>query len=144
MKRTILQSFLKVLLAVAAIFVIVVAVAAWSFYRRALQVSTFAKMQTISAKIASGLKTGRRSPEEFRRIVSSVGGGKDSWGNEFLFDMRDTNKGFSYVLISRGSDGRLDLGSPSAYFDLQPCDIQGQYPRDIVFRDGIAITDAGK
>lgn len=135
---------LKIAVVAAIALIITVAVAAWSFRRRALQVRTFADMQVISKKITAHLEAGDRSREALEAIVRSVNQGKDAWGNDFVLQIRDTDQSYRYLLISRGSDGRLEVASPAAYFDLQRVDIRRQYAEDLVFRDGVAVTVAGK
>jgi hypothetical protein len=127
-----------------AVMIIVAVAAALSFRRRALQVRTFADMQVISRKITAHLQTGDRSREALEALVRSVNQGKDAWGNDFVLQIRDTDQGYSYLLISPGSDGRLDVASAAAYFDLERVDIRRQYANDLVFRDGVAVTMAGK
>jgi hypothetical protein len=128
----------------AIVLVAYVAVFSWSYYRRALQVRTFADMQVISKKISDQVQRGVVSFEELQNTVVSVNSGRDAWGNDFLLEIRDIDQVLSCVLVSRGSDGNLDVDSLSAYFDAPSDDIRRQYPRDIVFRDGKAITIAGK
>lgn len=144
MGQTLMGRVFKVAVVAAIALMIIVAVAAWSFRRRALQVRTFADMQVISKKMTAHLEAGDRSREVLEGIVRSVNQGKDAWGNDFVLQIRDMDQRHSYLLISRGSDGRLDVASPAAYFDLQRVDIRRQYAEDLVFRDGVAVTLAGK
>jgi len=144
MGQTLMARVLKIAVVAAIALMIIVAVAAWSFRRRALQVRTFADMQVISKKITAHLEAGDRSREALEAVVRSVNQGKDAWGNDFVLQIRDTDQSYSYLLISRGSDGRLDVASAAAYFDLQRVDIRRQYAEDLVFRDGVAVTVAGK
>ena len=142
--QTLVRRLVKMALVAAIVLVAIVTVAAWSFRRRALQVRTFADMQAISKRISTHLEAGDRSPEALQGIVRSVNQGKDAWGSDFILEIRKTDRGFSYLLVSRGSDGQLDVASPAAYFDLQHVDIRRQYAKDLVFRDGAAVTAAGK
>lgn len=144
MGQTLMRPVLKIALVAAIVLMIIAAVAAWSFRRRALQVRTFADMQVISKKITAHLEGGDRSREALQGIVRSINQGKDAWENDFVLEIRETDQGFRYVLISHGSDGRLDVASPATYFDLQRVDIRRQYAEDLVFRDGTAVTVAGK
>lgn len=144
MGQTLMARVLKIAVVAAIALMIIVAVAAWSFRRRALQVRTFADMQVISKKITAHLEAGDRSREALEAVVRSVNQAKDAWGNDFVLQIRDTDQSYSYLLISRGSDGRLDVASAAAYFDLQRVDIRRQYAEDLVFRDGVAVTVAGK
>jgi hypothetical protein len=144
MGQTLMARVLKIAVVAAIALMIIVAVAAWSFRRRALQVRTFADMQVLSKKITAHLEAGDRSREALEAVVRSVNQGKDAWGNDLVLQIRDTDQSYSYLLISRGSDGRLDVASAAAYFDLQRVDIRRQYAEDLVFRDGVAVTVAGK
>jgi hypothetical protein len=47
-------------------------------------------------------------------------------------------------LVSKGSDGRLDVANVESYVDLPETQIHGDLAHDIVFRDGEAVTLAGK
>jgi hypothetical protein len=49
-----------------------------------------------------------------------------------------------YVVVSYGRDGSADFRTEEEYFALEKTDIRGLPDRDIVFRDGRCITNAGK
>ncbi|MEP0774657.1 MAG: hypothetical protein HRF46_09900 [Acidobacteriota bacterium] len=143
MKRPIRFILLGLLLGVVA-GAVFLAIEVRAFYRRALQVRTFADMQTITARMNAAIDSGERSQAKLFSLVQSVNQGRDAWGRDYVFDLQATAAGIEYVLISRGSDGKLDLSDVSAYFTLSEADIKYQYSRDIVFRDGVAVTRAGK
>lgn len=115
---------------------------------RVRQVRTVADMQTIVAKIEavrgqepSALKDSTR----IRQLISAVAEGKDAWGHKLIYQTKcAAGGGCSYALISLGSDGKPDLGQEQNYFTLAEQSIHGAPWRDIVFRDGHAITRAGK
>ena len=80
-----------------------------------------------------------------RGAVKSVAAGRDAWGNEIAYAIRPSSaQSMSYVVVSPGSDGRLDFPTMDSYFTMGFADIRGKGRRDIVFRDGMAITEAGK
>ncbi len=124
--------------------VLLFAIGVWSFHRRALQVRTFADMQTITKKMDAAIRTGAHSRAELLSLVQSVNHGRDAWGRDYVFELHATASGIEYVLISQGSDAKLDLSDASAYFTLAEADVCRQYSRDIVFRNGTAVTRAGK
>ena len=55
-----------------------------------------------------------------------------------------TDNRLTYVVVSLGADGKLDVPDLAEYFQLAESEIHGQPSRDIVFRDGVAVTLAGK
>jgi hypothetical protein len=77
-------------------------------------------------------------------IFREVPSGGDAWGSPFLWRTRAESGEISYVLISCGSDHTLDLGDLDAYFKLRETKINLDTGRDIVYRDGRPVTDAGK
>jgi hypothetical protein len=108
-------------------------------YRRVQQVRTFSDMQTIVAKLQQVLAGHAGDPNE---LISSVNGGRDAWGSKFRF--YQTGNRTHYVLVSWGSDRKPDSADPNQYFSLAVQDIRTQPWRDIVFRDGVPVTLAGK
>lgn len=80
-----------------------------------------------------------------RSAITSEAEGRDQWGNPFVFIVKDQGSSYSYLLISYGSDDQLDVASPEMYFDDDKEElILGQPQRDIVFRDGLPLKNAGK
>ena len=112
---------------------------------RAKQVRTYADMQTIVRKLEDVRRESSGPAFEYRarEIISATGDGKDAWGSSFVLFTRSNEDRLDYVLVSPGSDGFLDF-APDEYFDLDSSRIDGKYKRDIVFRNGIAVADAGK
>jgi hypothetical protein len=114
---------------------------------RIRQVRTVADMQTIAAKIEA---VREKAPEslggssEVLHLISRVAGGRDAWGRELLFISKPAGRGFSYVLVSMGSDGKSDVAQPQDYFSMPEQIIHGAPWKDIVFREGHAVTRAGK
>lgn len=115
---------------------------------RARQLRTYTNMQAITARIEAikQTKEGAADPTDPRiqEALKSVAGGYDEWGHPFLFRGRRVGRKFSYVLVSIGKDGKLDVKSLDVYFDAPETMIQGMVSRDIVFRDGVAVNNAGK
>lgn len=115
-------------------------------YVRAKQVRTFTDMQTIVSQIEQ-LRASTIAPlreEQIQVILDSVAEGRDAWGRRYFFRSKQSGNGFSYVLVSYGSDGRPDVASLEEYFRLPESRIQGSGWKDIVFRDGLPIANAGK
>jgi hypothetical protein len=79
-----------------------------------------------------------------RKLISETAQGKDAWHHKYLFFTRPGGSARSYVLISLGSDDRADFSNPEEYFTLPESFTHDKPWRDIVFRDGQAITHAGK
>lgn len=111
-------------------------------YRQgAYQIPTFADMQAVAQAIQRSVEQDGSIPDGAAlSILNSMNGGRDSWGNKILYVSR-RDPSFSFVLISPGSDGLLER-DPLDYFELEEVNIVGQFERDILFRDGRAITNA--
>jgi len=115
-------------------------------YVRAKQVRTYADMQTIVSKIEQ-LRSSTAAPlkePQVQAILDSVAHGRDAWGHRFVFRSKPSRGGFSYILVSYGSDGKPDVSKPEEYFTLPESRIQGDGCKDIVFRDGMPVANAGK
>ncbi len=119
---------------------------AFEAYSRAKQLRTFADMQVICGRIEmEGRQLGRAlSASELRTAVHAVNEGLDAWGNSFELEVRESRGTTDFVLVSRGSDGVLEHSSLADYFLLEARDIHGDSAADIVFRNGEAVTHAGK
>lgn len=131
----------------AALFaVIAVCLSACNALNEARQVKTYANMQAIVSRLETSRAQGRdvfRAQSQY--AIASEADGHDQWGNPFVFIMKDQGQNYSYLLISYGSDGQLDVASPDMYFDDNKEElILGQPERDIVFRDGLPLKNAGK
>ncbi len=114
----------------------------WGVMSATKQLPTFADLLNISRDIQSHVKLeGSISDEQARRIIDSIGDGKDRWGTRYFFRTRREPE-FSFVLISPGSDRRLDFDDLDHYFEMEQENIVGDLARDIVFRDGNPITIA--
>lgn len=115
-------------------------------YVRAKQVRTYADMQTIVAKIEQLRSFAPAPPKELQAqaILDSVAQGRDAWGHLFVFRSRPSKGGFSYILVSYGSDGKPDVPSLDEYFTIPESRVQGNGRKDIVFRDGMPVANAGK
>ena len=112
------------------------------------QVRSTADLQSITAKIENGKSQG--SVADVERIVTaavaSVHGGKDAWGHPYVWRVREGARSVSYVVLSTGSDGELDVPSIDAYFTKEGHEVlrSSEHRRDIVFRDGDAVITGGK
>jgi hypothetical protein len=114
-------------------------------YDRAKQARTFADLQVMAARLSDTIsKTGDLSEAQAARTIKSVNGGRDAWGNDVVFRSRSRDGRISYVLVSPGSDGVLEHPDLDDYFAQSASDVHDDSRRDIVFRDGEAITRAGK
>lgn len=116
-------------------------------YSQVRQVRTYADMQTITAKLESlrardsALLT---RASETAPLIASVAAGKDAWGHDFFFAVRLLQGRVSYVLISYGADGQPDFKTDDEYFSAADRDVRHEPLSDIIFRDGRAVTFAGK
>lgn len=113
---------------------------------RAKQFRTFADLQVMAARLDEAISksAGRLDANEASRIVASINGGRDAWGSQVIVHVESRDERVVYVLVSCGSDRKLDLPKVQDYFFMAPHDIHGQGEKDIVFRDGEPITRAGK
>lgn len=81
--------------------------------------------------------------EDAMKLLHSQNRDIDAWGNPLMVVLNRQNAHVSYLLISMGADGRLDVPDPVSYFHLTPIDIHGKYEHDIVLKDGEPLTFAG-
>ena len=110
-------------------------------WHRLKQIGTFSRLQGIAGLLKKSTESNPELSEAvLAKSIHEVGRGRDSWGNEFLFKLNDQG---SWVVVSRGKDGKLDLPSLDDYFSAESEVVRGSYSRDIFFRDGIPISDAG-
>jgi len=102
-------------------------------------------MTEITSRLeeAKAQHQGRLTDAEAATIIDVVQGGRDRWNHKFIYSSRQVGGSFSYVLISPGSDGRLEFPD-LAYFTMPETVTHDDPARDIVFRDGQRITLAGK
>jgi hypothetical protein len=112
------------------------------------QVRSTADLQSIIARIENGNPRG--SVADVERIVSAavanVHGGNDPWGHPYVWRVRAGATGVSYVVLSTGSDGQLDVPAIDEYFTKVGQEVlrSSEHQRDIVFRDGDAVVTGGK
>jgi hypothetical protein len=114
-------------------------------FMRTRQIRTVAELQEVCFRVDGRRKQagGYISMAAAQSIIREVHGGRDAWGNRFIFMSNNNHGHFSYVAISRGSDGKLEKNR-DAYFTMGVENIKGAWTKDIVFRDGEAVTLAGK
>lgn len=106
------------------------------------QVRTTSLLQHIHGDLKGSVgEQGEVSFRQLQEVIEGVNAGLDGWGNDFLFTVAPSG---SFVVLSRGRDGKMDLERLEDYFNVGPRRVQGQYDRDIVFRDGIPLWNAGK
>lgn len=109
------------------------------------QLPTFANLQSASIEIER-LRHAKNAPDASTAqaiLERYFKHGRDVWGNKILY-LEDMNLGRGFLLVSPGSDHKLDVRDPMLYFTAKPRNIIGQLERDIIFRNGEAVTDAGK
>ncbi len=103
------------------------------------QTPTFANLLNITKAIERVVRSeGSISDAEAEAIISIVTR-FDSWGGGIIFRARRDAE-FSYIVVSLGRDGKLDVDDIDVYFELPQEDIYHQFDRDIVFRDGKPVT----
>lgn len=103
-------------------------------------------MQAIVSRLETIREQGKPNfKAHSKTAIASEVNGRDQWGNPFVLIVKDQGPNYSYLLISYGSDGQLDVASPEMYFDDDKVElILGRPKRDIVFRDGRPLKNAGK
>jgi hypothetical protein len=106
------------------------------------QFKTFFRMETVQGRLnrAAATKHALLTESEALAIIRSDNNGVDEWGNELIYD----HSGAHTLLISKGSDGRLDVPDVRRYYSLAEADIREEPAHDIVWRDGLPITLVGK
>ena len=113
-------------------------------YERAKQVRTYTDLQVKALEIEAARDRGELTVRRLRELAAKDGT-VDSWGHEFRLAWRSTGLSVdSYVLLSPGADGELDVDTIDVYFDADVQGVAGKPDSDIVFRDGEAIRNAGK
>jgi HAMP domain-containing protein len=141
-ERSIVRSLLRWIGVIMSVAIVAVcAFAIWRMVQRSRQVQSNVLLEMMGHSVER-VPLSERTPETLQRAISGVYGGRDAWGNSVAVYMR--TQPVSYVLVSRGSDGRPDTTSTAAYFTMAESNIQRQTERDIVFRDGKVITFGGK
>ena len=115
--------------------------------QRARQIRTQATLQDISA-VARKLETHQRARAECDQIMSIASREAevtDGWDNTILcFICSGSNDG-AVLLVSRGADGALDVGSLSDYCGVESREsVEGEFDSDIVFRNGRPLKSGGK
>jgi hypothetical protein len=124
---------------------VLISLAGCRAYNGAKQVRTIADMQSMCARIEDDKKRDRAIDDaKIKILVGQVASGRDGWGHSIFVATRDAPTGRRYLLVSMGSDGRLDVNEPARYFDQAPADVREDATRDIVFIDGTQVTNAGK
>lgn len=115
-------------------------------HQRSKQVRTFADLQTISTNIEQQRSMmGQLTSQSVEAVMTSVSDGRDAWDRRFAYDIQSYDDGkTSYVILSFGQDGVLDVNDIDEYFQMEPESVAGNFVRDIVFRDGRPILNAGK
>ena len=66
------------------------------------------------------------------------------WGNRMRFRLQPSSHGAEYLLVSFGADGKCDVANIDLYFAVSGARIDGPPDRDIVFRTGEPLMNAGK
>lgn len=113
--------------------------------RRGRQASTQGSLQGISAYVRQAVEGGEGVTDEvLRRAIEESGRATDAWGNPFRYVTRRESDYTSWIVLSFGSDGRCDLADFRQYFDAEPERVDGWFRRDLVFRGGEPLTNAGK
>lgn len=112
------------------------------------QVRTTAGLQAITARIED--RQLRPLADEMEAVVTSAiaadSDGRDAWGHPYLWEIRLDHNRIEYVVLSTGSDGRLDVPTLDDYFSRSGLEVlrASEHDRDIVFRNGQAVVTGGK
>ena len=116
-------------------------------YQRYKQLETHRMLSLMAGEMdrtLTDLPAARRRDAAQRIILRYASGGRDAWGKTILFYERESGGRYQFVVLSTGSDGRPDIAAPAGYFALAPRTIHASPASDIVFRDGLPVTEAGK
>ncbi|MBN2564706.1 MAG: hypothetical protein JXB46_03255, partial [Candidatus Eisenbacteria bacterium] len=113
---------------------------------RLKQIDSFTRVAAIAKKLDNRRVESDRplADSEIDRIIMSVGSGLDGWGHKIHILKTADDHSERYVVMSPGRDGKLDFPDTEQYFTLPRVDIRGLFNRDILFRDGRCVTNAGK
>ena len=107
------------------------------------EIHTFGNLQALAAKLRQLTRIDAEvSRDDFDSVVMDYfENGKDPWGNPILFFPPSETGQKTFLLISLGSDGILDVDEPADYFNLssglEPAEKEG---RDIVMKGYKAIS----
>lgn len=111
---------------------------------RLRQVETMSNVSSVVSNIEQVRRAkGDLTDQEAQVLISQSPLGHDAWGHPLFYAAKMEGRTQHYVVVATGSDGKLDFSDVGKYFDLKPEDIRGQPARDIVFRDGKVVTNAG-
>ncbi len=110
---------------------------------RGKQIQTQARMQEIRQVIINYTNENDRLPDggDLKTTIDNM---EDAWGREILYQLDNIDDVSRYVIVSLGSDGKLDLQRIADYYDREPNDVGGMPEMDIVIVDGCFINNAGK
>jgi hypothetical protein len=112
------------------------------FYHEYKQFITFRDMAITAEELDRIVGMHGLDLDKMNTAVSRMNKGRDAWGNELIIYLSADKK--SYVLVSLGSDGESEFESAEEYLLLTARMIHQDPTADLVFRDGIVITNAGK
>lgn len=137
---------LRLLLAAAMTLATAGSCGYYESYQEAKQVRTHADLQTITSTIEDlkAERGGNLQATSIEAAIAQVNEGRDAWGNAFRYRLREVDGSASYIVLSYGKDDRPDIADISDYFDVTPEVVAGELSRDIVFRDGVPLKNAGK
>jgi hypothetical protein len=118
----------------------------WRGYLQSKQVRTFAEIQGITSRIEA---LRQRDPDSvtaaaIENAIAQSRGGRDAWGHPIAYAITSERGVVNYVIVSAGRDGRLDVETIDKYFTSAPERVSGQWDRDVVFRNGDPLLNAGK
>ena len=113
---------------------------------RRKQLDSFSRVKTIATLLERAHEDSEQAitEEDISQITKSIGGGLDAWGRRIRVIRSPSKPSGDHVVLSLGRDGRFDFSSEAEYFTMQRVDIRGHLDRDIVFREGRCVTNAGK
>lgn len=113
-------------------------------YQRAQQLRTYTDRQVTVHRIEAVRARGELTVSRLHELALEDEG-VDSWGHELRLAWRSSGTVVdSYLLLSPGADGELDVDTLEAYFEADVESVAGKPESDIVFRDGEPIRNAGK
>lgn len=107
------------------------------------EVHTLANLQALAARLQEMAEVDAAvEREDFDSVANEYfDHGEDPWGNLILFVPGSESGHSTFLLISTGSDGVLDIADAGEYFEIiQPRNSLDQEGRDIVMKGSTALS----
>jgi hypothetical protein len=118
-------------------------------FQRSKQLRTYTDLQIISKNIEKYSSAKPNSSilelnEIIEAHINKLHGGVDEWGMKIQYAVKIDNETIDIIIVSYGRDQQLDVELIRDYFDALPRRSAGAVDADIIFRNGIPISLAGR